>query len=54
MKNNNDLYHRGYTFDANHPFHIHGHAFRIVAMERLNKSTEPWIIQERDQLVSKL
>ncbi|CAG7726388.1 unnamed protein product [Allacma fusca] len=39
---------RGYTFDANHPFHLHGHAFRVVGMERLGKSTEPWIIQERD------
>lgn len=25
----------GYRYDANHPFHIHGHGFRVVAMERL-------------------
>ncbi|XP_058451938.1 uncharacterized protein LOC131430754 [Malaya genurostris] len=25
----------GFTFDANHPFHLHGHAFRVVGMERL-------------------
>ncbi|OXA57027.1 L-ascorbate oxidase [Folsomia candida] len=40
---------RGYTFDANHPFHLHGHAFRVVAMERLNKSTEPHFIKNRDE-----
>lgn len=28
----------GYRFDANHPFHLHGHSFKVVAMERL-KST---------------
>lgn len=25
----------GYKFDANHPFHLHGHDFRVVAMERV-------------------
>ncbi|KAK2575713.1 hypothetical protein KPH14_012102 [Odynerus spinipes] len=25
----------GVTYDANHPFHIHGYQFRVVAMERL-------------------
>lgn len=25
----------GYKYDANHPFHLHGHDFRVVAMERL-------------------
>jgi len=42
---------RGYTFDANHPFHLHGHAFRVMGMERLNKSTEPHYVKERDELV---
>lgn len=25
----------GYKYDANHPFHLHGHGFRVVAMERI-------------------
>lgn len=25
----------GFRYDANHPFHLHGHAFKVVAMERL-------------------
>lgn len=29
----------GVTFDANHPFHLHGHNFRVVGMRRLNAST---------------
>lgn len=28
----------GYKFDANHPFHLHGHDFRVVAMERVQAS----------------
>lgn len=28
----------GYTYDANHPFHLHGNAFRVVAMERLSRN----------------
>lgn len=28
----------GYRFDANHPFHLHGHGFQVVAMERLRPS----------------
>ncbi|XP_031635309.1 laccase-1-like [Contarinia nasturtii] len=28
----------GYKFDANHPFHLHGHDFRVVAMERVKSS----------------
>lgn len=26
---------KGFAYDANHPFHLHGHAFHVVAMERL-------------------
>jgi len=40
---------RGYTFDANHPFHLHGHAFRVVAMERLSNTTEPEDVKQRDE-----
>ncbi|KAG7296596.1 hypothetical protein JYU34_020406 [Plutella xylostella] len=29
----------GVTFDANHPFHLHGHAFRVVGMRRLSNVT---------------
>lgn len=25
----------GYKFDANHPFHLHGHDFIVVGMERI-------------------
>ncbi|XP_055302470.1 uncharacterized protein LOC129568512 isoform X2 [Sitodiplosis mosellana] len=25
----------GYMYDANHPFHLHGHHFRVVGMERV-------------------
>lgn len=25
----------GYKYDANHPFHLHGHGFRVVGMERI-------------------
>ncbi|XP_008204291.1 L-ascorbate oxidase [Nasonia vitripennis] len=28
----------GLPYDANHPFHLHGHDFRVVAMERLAKN----------------
>lgn len=26
---------KGFAYDANHPFHLHGHAFRVIGMERL-------------------
>ncbi|XP_072946321.1 uncharacterized protein [Epargyreus clarus] len=29
----------GVTFDANHPFHLHGHNFRVVGMRRLANDT---------------
>ncbi|XP_045762877.1 laccase-4-like [Maniola jurtina] len=29
----------GVTFDANHPFHLHGHNFRVVGMRRLSNMT---------------
>lgn len=28
----------GVAYDANHPFHLHGHPFRVVAMERVGKT----------------
>ncbi|XP_066994423.2 uncharacterized protein [Anabrus simplex] len=30
---------KGVTYDANHPFHLHGHAFRVIAMDRVGNST---------------
>lgn len=38
----------GYTYDANHPFHLHGNAFRVIGMERLNSSVNLEQIQELD------
>lgn len=29
----------GVTFDANHPFHLHGHSFRVVGLRRLGSQT---------------
>lgn len=28
----------GYTYNTTHPFHLHGHGFKVVAMERLKSS----------------
>ncbi|KAJ8968028.1 hypothetical protein NQ317_001389 [Molorchus minor] len=28
----------GFAYDANHPLHLHGHAFRVVAMERVGQN----------------
>lgn len=28
----------GFKYDANHPFHLHGHDFRVVGMERIKPS----------------
>lgn len=38
----------GVTFDATHPFHIHGTAFRVVAMERLSTTFTVEEFHERD------
>lgn len=38
----------GVTYDANHPFHLHGSAFRVVAMARVNKSVTVNEIKELD------
>lgn len=39
---------KGFAFDANHPFHIHGHSFRVVGMERLGKNVTTEEILELD------
>lgn len=28
----------GYKYDANHPFHLHGHDFRVIGMERIQRT----------------
>ncbi|KAJ8030199.1 L-ascorbate oxidase [Holothuria leucospilota] len=29
----------GFTFDASHPMHLHGHSFRVVALEKIGRVT---------------
>ena len=43
------LFLSGHAYDANHPFHLHGHAFRVVAMERLGSTTSVEEIQKLDK-----
>ncbi|XP_014258517.2 laccase-1-like isoform X1 [Cimex lectularius] len=38
----------GVTYDANHPFHLHGHYFDIVAVEKVGKNTTVQQIEELD------
>lgn len=40
---------KGVTFDANHPFHLHGNTFRVIAMERLGNTTTVEEIKELDR-----
>lgn len=28
----------GFAYDANHPFHLHGYQFRVIAMERIGRN----------------
>uniref|UniRef100_A0A182P7D7 Multicopper oxidase n=1 Tax=Anopheles epiroticus TaxID=199890 RepID=A0A182P7D7_9DIPT len=39
----------GFTFDANHPFHLHGHAFRVVGMDRVSRNTTVEEIRRMDE-----
>ncbi|XP_055539968.1 uncharacterized protein LOC129726845 [Wyeomyia smithii] len=39
----------GFTFDANHPFHLHGHAFRVVSMERLGVNVTAEEVKRLDE-----
>ncbi|XP_048246877.1 laccase-2-like isoform X1 [Haliotis rufescens] len=38
----------GVAFNANHPIHLHGHHFRVVAMDRVNESTSLEEIKQMD------
>ncbi|KAK7867607.1 hypothetical protein R5R35_014805 [Gryllus longicercus] len=39
----------GVTYNANHPFHLHGYAFRVVGMERLGESTSLEEVKRLDE-----
>ncbi|KAL4230719.1 Mco1p [Mactra antiquata] len=39
----------GVTFNANHPMHLHGHKFYVVAMEKINTSTSVEEVQRLDR-----
>ncbi|XP_038050215.1 laccase-5-like [Patiria miniata] len=39
----------GVIFDASHPMHIHGHSFRVVALEKLGTSTSVQEVMELDR-----
>ncbi|CAH1282323.1 unnamed protein product [Diabrotica balteata] len=38
----------GFAYDANHPIHLHGYAFRVVAMERMGTNVTVEQVQQRD------
>ncbi|XP_015589578.1 L-ascorbate oxidase isoform X2 [Cephus cinctus] len=40
---------KGFTYDANHPFHLHGHRFRVVAMEKVGKNVTVEEVKELDR-----
>lgn len=48
----------GYKYDANHPFHLHGQGFRVVAMERIKptgiKIEEIQELDRQGQIVRRL
>lgn len=39
----------GFAFDANHPFHLHGHSFRVVAIEKIGTNVTLDEVKRRDQ-----
>ncbi|XP_002067090.2 L-ascorbate oxidase [Drosophila willistoni] len=39
----------GFTYYANHPFHLHGNAFRVVGLERLGENVTIEMIKQLDQ-----
>lgn len=38
----------GKTFDANHPMHLHGYSYRVVAMGKIGKSTTMQEVKDMD------
>ncbi|XP_029167358.1 laccase-1-like isoform X1 [Nylanderia fulva] len=39
----------GVQYDANHPFHLHGYQFRVVAMERIGRTATVAEVKELDR-----
>jgi len=39
----------GVPYDANHPFHLHGYQFRVVAMERIGYNITAAEVKELDR-----
>ncbi|XP_076258209.1 uncharacterized protein LOC143195157 [Rhynchophorus ferrugineus] len=39
----------GFAYDANHPLHLHGYAFRVVAMERVGRNITVQQVKDRDR-----
>uniref|UniRef100_A0A1B6BZ72 Laccase n=2 Tax=Clastoptera arizonana TaxID=38151 RepID=A0A1B6BZ72_9HEMI len=40
---------KGVSYNANHPFHLHGHAFRVIGMDRLGEETNEDTIRFLDK-----
>lgn len=38
----------GFAYDANHPLHLHGYSFRVVAMERMGRNVTVEEVKNRD------
>lgn len=39
---------KGYAYDANHPFHLHGYNFRVVAIEKVGKNVSEEEVRRLD------
>lgn len=39
---------KGYAYDANHPFHLHGYSFRVVAMQKVGKNVSEEEVKRLD------
>ncbi|XP_015430718.1 PREDICTED: laccase-like [Dufourea novaeangliae] len=39
----------GFAYDANHPFHIHGYQFRVIAMERVGRNVTVESVKKLDK-----
>ncbi|CAL7934818.1 unnamed protein product [Xylocopa violacea] len=39
----------GFAYDANHPFHLHGYQFRVIAMERVGKNVTVQRVKALDE-----
>ncbi|KOC68923.1 Laccase-4 [Habropoda laboriosa] len=39
----------GFAYDANHPFHLHGYQFRVIAMEKVGKNVTTEQVQALDK-----